>query len=42
MGFSIGFPMSKHSYAAEYHKYKVNKIYVRQDIEENNEESIEE
>lgn len=42
MGFSIGFPMSKHSYAAEYHKYKVNKIYVRQDIEENIEESIEE
>jgi len=42
MGFSVGFPMSKNSYAAEYHKYKVNLIYTRQEIEENLEESIEE
>jgi hypothetical protein len=42
MGFSVGFPMSKNSYAAEYHKYKVNLIYTRQNIEENLEESIEE
>lgn len=42
MGYSIGFPMSQNSYAAEYHKYKVNKIYVRQEIEENLDESIEE
>jgi hypothetical protein len=42
MGFSVGFPMSKNSYVAEYHKYKVNLIYTRQEIEENLEESIEE
>jgi len=42
MGFTVGFPMSKNSYAAEYHKYKVNLIYTRQEIEENLEESIEE
>ena len=42
MGFSVGFPMSKNSYAAEYHKYKVNLIYTRQELEDNLEESIEE
>ena len=42
MGFSIGFPMSKNHYAAEYHKYKVNLTYAKQEIEENLEESIEE
>jgi len=42
MGFSIGFPISKHSYAAKYHKYKVNIIYNRQEIEENLAETIEE
>ncbi len=42
MGFSVGFPMGKNSHEAEYHKYKVNMVYARQDIEENLEESIEE
>jgi len=42
MGFSVGFPMSQHSHAAEYHKYKVNVIYNRQEIEEYQAESIEE
>ena len=42
MGFSVGFPMSKHSFAAEYHKYKVNLIYTRQEIEEGFEETLEE
>jgi hypothetical protein len=42
MGFSVGFPMSKNSFTAEYHKYKVNMIYSRQEIEEEIEESIEE
>ena len=42
MGFSIGFPMNEHSHAAEFHKYKVNIIYNRLEIEENLAESIEE
>lgn len=42
MGFSVGFPMNQHSHAAEYHKYKVNVIYSRQEIEEYLSESIEE
>jgi hypothetical protein len=42
MGFSIGFPVSKNSYAAKYHKYKVNIIYSRQEIEEYLAETIEE
>jgi len=42
MGFSIGFPMNQHSHAALYHKYKVNLIYSRQEIEESLSESIEE
>ncbi|MBN2572486.1 MAG: hypothetical protein JXA68_10190 [Ignavibacteriales bacterium] len=42
MGFSIGFPMGKNSSVAEYHKYKVNMVYARQEIEENLEESLEE
>jgi hypothetical protein len=42
MGFSVGFPMNEHSHAAEFHKYKVNIIYNRQEIEENLAESIEE
>jgi len=42
MGFSVGFPMSKNSYAAEYHKYKVNLIYTRQEIEESFQETLEE
>jgi len=41
MGYSVGFPMSKSSNAAEFHKYKVNLIYTRQELEENLEESIE-
>lgn len=42
MGFSVGFPINQHSHAAEYHKYKVNVIYSRQEIEEYLSESIEE
>ena len=42
MGFSVGFPMNQHSRAAEYHKYKVNIIYTRQEVEEYLAESIEE
>jgi len=42
MGYSIGFPVSKNSYAAKYHKYKVNIIYSRQEIEEILAETIEE
>lgn len=42
MGFSVGFPMNQNSHAAEYHKYKVNVIYSRQEIEEYLTESIEE
>ena len=42
MGFSVGFPMSKNSFTAKFHKYKVNLIYSRQEIEEEIEESIEE
>ncbi len=42
MGFSVGFPMNENSHAAEFHKYKVNVIYNRQEIEENLAESIEE
>jgi hypothetical protein len=42
MGFSVGFPMNQHSHAAEYHKYKVNVIYNKQEIEEYLAESIEE
>lgn len=42
MGYSIGFPVSKNSYAAKYHKYKVNIIYSRQEIEETLAETIEE
>lgn len=42
VGFSIGFPKSKNSYASEYHKYKVNIIYNRQEAEEEIAESYEE
>lgn len=42
MGYSVGFPMCKNSYAAEFHKYKVNLIYTRQEIEEGLEETLEE
>jgi hypothetical protein len=42
MGYSVGFPMSKNSYAAEFHKYKVNLIYARQEYDEHLDESIEE
>lgn len=42
MGFSVGFPMNQHSHAAEFHRYKVNVIYNRQEIEEDLVESIEE
>lgn len=42
MGFSVGFPMNQYAHAAEYHKYKVNVIYDRQEIEEDLFESIEE
>ncbi len=42
MGFSIGFPKSQLSHAAQYHKYKVNVIYNRQEIEDNLVETIEE
>lgn len=42
MGFSVGFPMNQHSRAAEYHKYKVNIIYTRQEVEEYLAESFEE
>lgn len=42
MGFSVGFPMSQNSHTAEYHKYKVNVIYSRQEIDEYQAESIEE
>ncbi|MDP3445483.1 MAG: Z1 domain-containing protein [Ignavibacteria bacterium] len=42
MGYSVGFPMSKNSYATEFHKYKVNLIYARQEYDENLNESIEE
>jgi hypothetical protein len=42
MGFSVGFPKSNLSNTARYHKYKVNVIYNRQEVEENLAESIEE
>lgn len=42
MGFSVGFPMTKNSYSAEFHKYKVNLIYSRQDVDDIFEESLEE
>lgn len=42
MGFAVGFPMSKNSYAAEFHKYKVNVIYNRKEMDENVIETIEE
>lgn len=42
IGLSIGFPKSKSSHAAEFHKYKVNLVYARQEIEDDLEESIEE
>lgn len=42
MGFSIGFPMNEQSHAAEFHKYKINVTYSRQEIEEYLSESIEE
>jgi len=42
MGFSVGFPMTKNLYSAEFHKYKVNIVYTRQDIEDSLDESLEE
>jgi hypothetical protein len=42
VGYSVGFPMSEQFHSAEYHKYKVNLVYSRQEIEDNLSESIEE
>ncbi|MGV8963793.1 MAG: Z1 domain-containing protein [Candidatus Saccharimonadaceae bacterium] len=42
MGFSVGFPMNQHSHSAQYHRYKVNRIFTRQEIEEEIVESMEE
>jgi hypothetical protein len=42
MGFSIGFPKSQLLFEAKYHRYKVNLIYNRQEIEESLVETMEE